>query len=74
MKQHGVRAFYEMTLRYLDDLQANITTWQDAWTRELQTGIIDRLVMLDCELVGLEAPMHCGICKKTIAALLFLDG
>ncbi|GDY33234.1 hypothetical protein [Gandjariella thermophila] len=73
MKQHGVRAFYEMTLRYLDDLHANLDVWQRAWETEQTTGTRDHLVMLDCELVALEAPMHCGVCRKTIAPLLYLD-
>ena len=33
MKDQGVRAFYEMTARYVDDLSANTRRWVDAWTR-----------------------------------------
>ncbi|MFD0857222.1 hypothetical protein ACFQ07_33775 [Actinomadura adrarensis] len=73
MKAHGVRAFYEMTARYVDDLAANTHRWVDAWTAEEATGVIDRVTTVECDLASEEAPMHCDICKKTITALLFLD-
>lgn len=74
MKENGVRAFYEMTERYVDDLRANTRRWHDAWTKEIATGIIDRLTSVECDLASEEAPMHCDVCKKTITALLYLDG
>ncbi|TYK47043.1 hypothetical protein [Actinomadura decatromicini] len=73
MKEHGVRAFYEMTSRYVDDLNANTRRWADAWAAEAETGVIDRVTTVECDLASEEAPMHCDICKKTITALLYLD-
>ncbi|GAA3934390.1 hypothetical protein GCM10023085_14700 [Actinomadura viridis] len=73
MKEHGVRAFYEMTSRYIDDLSAGNRRWGDAWAAEAATGIIDRVTTVECDLASEEAPMHCDICKKTITALLYLD-
>lgn len=73
MKEHGVRAFYEMTARYVDDLAANTRRWADAWTAETTTGVIDRVTTVECDLASEEAPMHCDICKKSITALLYLD-
>lgn len=73
MKTHGVRGFYEMTLTYLADLRANTDKWLAAWDNEIETGTIDYAAMLEAELIALEAPMHCGVCKKTVAAVLYLD-
>ncbi|MEU8344912.1 hypothetical protein AB0C74_24700 [Spirillospora sp. NPDC048832] len=73
MKEHGVRAFYEMTARYVDGLTANTHRWADAWATEAATGVIDRVTTVECDLASEEAPMHCDICKKTITALLYLD-
>lgn len=73
MKRHGVRAFYEMTARYVDDLLGNTRRWAEAWTAETRTGVIDRLTTAECDLASEEAPMHCDICKKTITALLYLE-
>lgn len=73
MKEHGVRAFYEMTARYVDDLRANTERWQEVWAAEIATGQIDRVTMVECDLASEEAPMHCDVCKKTIAALLYLE-
>ncbi|WP_396454986.1 hypothetical protein [Actinomadura sp.] len=73
MKEHGVRAFYEMTARYVDDLIANTDRWERAWAAEEATGAIDRVTTVECDLASEEAPMHCDICKKTITALLYLD-
>ncbi|MFI0352856.1 hypothetical protein [Actinomadura sp. 9N407] len=73
MKQHGVRAFYEMTSVYVDDLLANTRRWAEAWNTEAATGVIDRVTTVECDLASEEAPMHCDICKKTITALLYLD-
>ncbi|WP_339155296.1 hypothetical protein [Actinomadura luteofluorescens] len=73
MKEHGVRAFYEMTARYLDGLSANTRRWAEAWAAEEETGVIDRVTTVECDLASEEAPMHCDICKKTITALLYLD-
>ncbi|GLZ05941.1 hypothetical protein Acsp03_34070 [Actinomadura sp. NBRC 104412] len=72
MKQHGVRAFYEMTSVYVDDLLANTHRWAEAWKAETETGVIDRLTTVECDLASEEAPMHCDICQKTIAALIYL--
>jgi hypothetical protein len=73
MKEHGVRAFYEMTAHYVDDLAANTDRWAQAWAAEEATGTIDRVTTVECDLASEEAPMHCDICKKTITALLYLD-
>ncbi|WP_433228294.1 hypothetical protein [Actinomadura formosensis] len=73
MKEHGVRAFYEMTARYVDDLAANTRRWADAWTAEAATSVIDRVTTVECDLVFEEAPTHCNIWKKTITTLLYLD-
>ncbi|MEU8799556.1 hypothetical protein [Spirillospora sp. NPDC048819] len=73
MKEHGVRAFYEMTAQYVDDLAANTDRWAKAWAAEEATGAIDRVTTVECDLASEEAPMHCDICKKTITALLYLD-
>ncbi|MEV0398766.1 hypothetical protein [Actinoallomurus sp. NPDC050550] len=72
MKDHGVRAFYEMTARYVDGLRANTHRWRDAWKQEAATGILDRVTTVECDLASEEAPMHCDVCKKTITALLYL--
>jgi len=74
MKDHGVRAFYEMTARYVDDLRGNNERWRQAWAAETATGRIDRVTTVECDLASEEAPMHCDICQKTITALLYLDG
>lgn len=74
MKDHGVRAFYEMTARYVDDLRTNTERWRNAWDEEASTGVIDRISTVECDLASEEAPMHCDICKKTITALLYLHG
>lgn len=74
MKEHGVRAFYEMTAKYVDDLRANNRRWREAWQAEARTGVLDRVTTVECDLASEEAPMHCDICKKTITALLYLDG
>ncbi|MEU4233755.1 hypothetical protein AB0F17_56540 [Nonomuraea sp. NPDC026600] len=74
MKDHGVRAFYEMTAQYVDGLTENTHRWHSAWRDELNSGLVDRVTMMECDLASEEAPMHCNVCNKTIAALLFLDG
>ncbi|WP_116021998.1 hypothetical protein [Thermomonospora umbrina] len=73
MKEHGVRAFYEMTGRYVRDLISSNTRWREAFETERATGLLDRVTTVECDLVSEEAPMHCDICKKTITALLYLD-
>ncbi|MBA9001686.1 hypothetical protein [Thermomonospora cellulosilytica] len=74
MKEHGVRAFYEMTARYVSDLTANNRRWRSAFETEQRTGVLDRITTVESDLASEEAPMHCDICKKTITALLYLDG
>ncbi|WP_329519446.1 hypothetical protein [Spirillospora sp. NBC_01491] len=74
MQEHGVRAFYEMTARYVADLAENTTRWRAAFEAERATGVIDRITTVEADLASEEAPMHCDICKKTITALLYLDG
>ncbi|MFJ2112961.1 hypothetical protein ACIOEX_13910 [Streptomyces sp. NPDC087850] len=74
MKEHGVRAFYEMTRGYVSRLQENTERWHDAWIIEAETGVLDRITSIECDLASIEAPMHCDVCKKTITALLYLDG
>ncbi|MDF5752958.1 hypothetical protein [Spongiactinospora sp. TRM90649] len=43
MKEHGVRAFYEMTTRYVDHLSDNTARWLGAWEQEISSGIVDRV-------------------------------
>ncbi|WP_202124358.1 hypothetical protein [Actinomadura physcomitrii] len=74
MKEHGVRAFYEMTARYVSDLADSNTRWREAFEAERATGVIDRITTVEADLVSEEAPMHCDICQKTITALLYLAG
>ncbi|GAA2406277.1 hypothetical protein GCM10010191_12860 [Actinomadura vinacea] len=73
MKEYGVRSFYEMTARYVDDLSTNTERWAESCVTEAATGVIDRVTTVECDLASEEAPMHCDICKKTITALLYLD-
>ncbi|WP_254885550.1 hypothetical protein [Streptomyces sp. NA02950] len=73
MKEHGVRAFYEMTRGYISRLQENTERWHSAWRSEVDTGVVDRITSIECDLASIEAPMHCDVCKKTITALLYLD-
>ncbi|WP_434592910.1 hypothetical protein [Streptomyces sp. A5-4] len=73
MKEHGVRAFYEMTHGYVSRLQDNTARWHEAWQGEAETGVVDRITSIECDLASIEAPMHCDVCKKTITALLYLD-
>jgi len=73
MKEHGVRAFYEMTARYVADLAENTRRWREAFVAERETGVIDRITTVEADLASEEAPMHCDICKKTITALLYLE-
>ncbi|WP_405644585.1 hypothetical protein [Streptomyces uncialis] len=73
MKEHGVRAFYEMTRIYASRLQENTERWHVAWRGEVSTGVVDRITSIECDLASIEAPMHCDVCKKTITALLYLD-
>lgn len=72
MKEHGVRAFYEMTRDYIADLLANTDRWQAAWDTEIRTGMVDRLTTIECDLASIEAPMHCDVCKKTISTVMYL--
>ncbi|GLF95914.1 hypothetical protein [Streptomyces yaizuensis] len=74
MKECGVRAFYEMTRGYVARLQENTGRWHAAWDGEVETGVVDRITSIECDLASIEAPMHCDVCKKTITALLYLDG
>ncbi|WP_176611531.1 hypothetical protein [Actinomadura sp. WMMB 499] len=74
MRQHGVRSFYEMTARYVADLVENTVRWRAAFEAERDSGVIDRITTVEADLASEEAPMHCDICKKTITALLYLDG
>ncbi|MGH3797386.1 MAG: hypothetical protein ACRDSP_21150 [Pseudonocardiaceae bacterium] len=74
MKDNSVRAFYIMCSEYVTGLQINTTRWRQAWDCEVGTGIIDQLTTIQCDLVSIEAPLHCDVCNKTITALLYLDG
>lgn len=74
MREHGVRPFYEMTARYVADLAVNTVRWRAAFETERESGIIDRITIVEADLASEEAPMHCDICKKTITALMYLDG
>jgi hypothetical protein len=74
MKEHGVRAFYAMTAQYVADLAVNTTRWRASFEAERASGVIDRITTVEADLASEEAPMHCDICKKTITALLYLDG
>lgn len=73
MKEHGVRAFYEMTRGYISRLQENTERWETAWRGEVDTGVVDRITSIECDLASIEAPLHCDVCKKTITALFYLD-
>jgi hypothetical protein len=73
MKTHGVRSFYEMTRGYVSRLQENTGRWSAAWQSEVETGVVDRITSIECDLASIEAPMHCDVCKKTVTALLYLD-
>ncbi len=74
MKDHGVRAFYTMCSDYVAALQVNTGRWREAWDREVDTGVVDQLTTIQCDLVSIEAPLHCDVCNKTITALLYLEG
>ncbi|SDT63352.1 hypothetical protein [Jiangella sp. DSM 45060] len=74
MKDHGVRGFYTMCSDYVAALRMNTQRWQEAWDREVDTGVVDQLTTIQCDLVSIEAPLHCDVCNKTITALLYLDG
>jgi hypothetical protein len=39
----------------------------------VETGVVDRITSIECDLASIEAPMHCDVCKKTVTALLYLD-
>ncbi|WP_106399853.1 hypothetical protein [Actinocorallia populi] len=56
MKDHGVRAFYEMTNCYVADLTASNTHWHKAWTAELTTGTLDRITSIECDLTTRKPP------------------
>lgn len=74
MKEHGVRGFYTMCSDYVAALRTNTQRWHEAWDREGDTGVVDQLTTIQCDLVSIEAPLHCDVCNKTITALLYLDG
>lgn len=73
MKEHGIREFCEMTCGYVSRLQENTERWHEAWRGEAETGVVDRITSIECDLASIEAPMHCDVCRKTITALLYLD-
>lgn len=63
-----------MTERYVRGLSAGNARWREAYETERVSGVLDRITTVECDLASEEAPMHCDICKKTITALLYLEG
>ncbi len=72
MQRHGVRQFYLMTKKYLEKLQQITREALCLYERELQTGIVSPYWLIHLDLVSIETPTHCDVCRMTIALVLAL--
>ncbi len=72
MKQHGIRRFYEMTDQYLSQIKEVTENASAAFRDEAVTGIVKPYWLIRADLLSIEVPTHCDVCRLTIAVLLGL--
>lgn len=74
MKTNGARAFYVMTLGYLDKIEQLTVAAELSIRREADTGIIEHYPLIQMDLASIEVPAHCDVCRMTITPLLIASG
>lgn len=72
MKKYGVRQFYTMTKKYLKELRQITQKAASLHEKELRTGNVSPYWLIRLDLVSIETPTHCGVCRMSIAFVLAL--
>lgn len=70
MRDHGVREFYVMTDGYLEKMEQVTATAKDAFEEEIQTKMVEPYWLIRTDLLSIETPTHCDVCRLTIAVVL----
>lgn len=72
MRQNGVRAFYEMTEDYLTKLISENEAALKIFREEDKFTIHPPFWLFRLDLLSVECPTHCDVCRGSITPLLFL--
>ena len=72
MRRNGVRQFYAMTKKYLEELRQITREAMSLYEEELRSGIVYPYWLIRLDLISIETPTHCGVCRMSIALVLAL--
>jgi len=70
MKENGVRSFYLMTANYLHEIEVITQKAKDKFEEEFRIGIVAPYWLLHSDLLSMEVPMHCDVCRITISVVI----
>ncbi len=70
MRQNSVRDFYSMTESYLKEMEGITRHAKNEFEKEMKTTIIKPYWLLRSDLLSMEVPMHCDVCRITIAVII----
>ncbi len=69
VRDHGVRKFYEMTDEYVEKVEQVTHDSFESFQREVAGEPIDPYWLIRMDLVGVEVPTHCDVCRIVISTL-----
>ena len=72
MREHGVRSFYVMTDEYLAKVERITSNARTSFQDEMRTGSIEPYWLIHVDLVSIEVPCHCDVCRITITPIILL--
>lgn len=70
MKENGVRKFYSMTADYLQKMEMVTQEAKKKFDEETKNGVAKPYWLLRSDLLSMEVPMHCDVCRITIAVVI----
>lgn len=70
MKENGIRQFYIMTQEYLEKVKGVTQEAKSAFGDEVMTKLSKPYWLLRSDLISIEVPMHCDVCRVTISVII----
>lgn len=72
MRENGVRAFYVMTDEYLAKVEKITRNALTSFKDEVRTGSTEPYWLIHVDLVSIEVPCHCDVCRYTVTPIIML--
>ena len=70
MSENGTRAFYTMTIDYLERIKQNATEAANLFALEVDGGTRSHAWLILDDLRNIEVPTHCDVCRLSIVPVL----